>query len=107
MINSEGDAIGAQVEFRGFGGKARAGADSWSKVVFQFNARNRPLTFEEIIGCLQCAPTSKMPVEVSQQGDLLMGNSANCSEALGQTQEQIDPGDARAHAGTACMDQMD
>eukprot|EP01047_Picozoa_sp_COSAG01_P134898 COSAG01_NODE_65095_length_274_cov_0.800000_1_plen_52_part_01 len=48
-----GEAVGASLEFRGVSGRARAGADSWSKVVFQHHARHRPLTLEEIIACIE------------------------------------------------------
>ena len=56
VASAEGDAVGAVVEFREFGGNARAGGDSWSKVVFQYNARNNPLTMEELLACACSGP---------------------------------------------------
>lgn len=40
---------GAGVELRGYGGQARAGADSWSKIIFQYQARTDPLQVGELI----------------------------------------------------------
>ena len=40
---------GATVEFRGHGGQARAGADSWSKIIFQHHARTEPLQIDELV----------------------------------------------------------
>ena len=46
---ASGEACGASLDFRGHGGKARAGADSWSKLLFQYSARHAPLAVEEIL----------------------------------------------------------
>jgi snurportin-1 len=40
---------GAAVEVRGRGGQARAGADSWSKIIFQYHARTEPLQVGELV----------------------------------------------------------
>ena len=47
----EGSIIvtGATVELRRHGGQARAGADSWSKIIFQYQARTDPLQVGELI----------------------------------------------------------
>ncbi|MDC0510894.1 hypothetical protein OAN61_00650 [bacterium] len=47
--DATGTAAGAALEFRGHGGKARAGADSWSKLLFQYSARHTPLVIEEVL----------------------------------------------------------
>lgn len=40
---------GAAVELREYGGQARAGGDSWSKVIFQYQARTDPLDIGELV----------------------------------------------------------
>jgi snurportin-1 len=40
---------GAAVELRGYGGQARAGADNWSKIIFQYQARTDPLQVGELV----------------------------------------------------------
>ena len=50
VLSADGEeVVGAQAEFRGHGGKARAGADSWSKIIFQYHARTQPLTIVELV----------------------------------------------------------
>jgi hypothetical protein len=52
----EGQPVAADVRYVGLANQRRGGADSFTKILFQYAARHAPLTIETIVAVLRASP---------------------------------------------------
>jgi snurportin-1 len=57
----EGQPVAADVRYVGLANQRRAGADSFTKILFQFAARHAPLTVEAIAAVIRDSPAAPPP----------------------------------------------